>query len=58
MPVKRSTKKGKPCYKYGKEGKCYPFSAGNKKSREAAKKKAQKQGQAIEISKSKKKKGK
>ena len=52
MPVKRSTKDNKPCYKYGDEGKCYTFSAGDKESRERAKELAARQGRAIEASKS------
>jgi len=50
MPVKRSTKDGKPCYKWGDEGKCYTYTAGNKSSRERAKRKAAEQGQAIKAS--------
>lgn len=47
MPVKRSTKNGKPCYKTGETGKCYTYKAGDKASRERAKKKAIKQELAI-----------
>lgn len=51
MPLKRSTRNGKPCYKWGDRGKCYPYTSGDKKSRERAKVKAMKQGRAIEMSK-------
>lgn len=47
MPVQRSTKNGKPCYKWGQEGKCYTYTPGNKASRERAKSKAAAQGRAI-----------
>lgn len=48
MPLKRSTTAGgKPCIKYGDGGKCYPYTAGNKASQKAAKKKAINQGLAI-----------
>ena len=52
MPIKRSTKDNKPCYKYGDAGKCYTFSAGDKESRERAKELAARQGRAIEASNS------
>ena len=51
MPLKRSTKNGKPCYKWGDSGKCYTYTAGDKASRERAKNNAKKQGRAIEASK-------
>jgi len=51
MPIKRSTKNGKPCYKWGDAGKCYPYTAGDASSRARAKNKAKKQGRAIERSK-------
>jgi hypothetical protein len=47
MPVMRCTSKGKKGWKYGKSGKCYTGSD--------AKSKAEKQGRAIESSKSKRK---
>jgi len=47
MPIIKSTKNGKPCYKWGKSGKCYTYQPNNKESRERAKQKALKQGQAI-----------
>ncbi len=47
MPVERCTARGKPGYRYGKDGKCYPYTPGNKASRERAKARAQAQGVAI-----------
>lgn len=47
MPVERCTVKGKPGYRYGKTGKCYPYTPGNKASRERAKARARAQGLAI-----------
>lgn len=57
MPIERTTKKGKPCYRWGQSGKCYPYTPGNKRSRERAKKKALKQGRAIAAKKHKHKRG-
>lgn len=51
MPLERVQHKGKPAYRWGKHGKAYTYTAGNKSSRERAKKKALKQGMAIEYSK-------
>jgi len=53
MPVKRCSKNGKPGYKWGDSGVCYTYTSGNKNSRERAKKKALKQGRAVEASKNK-----
>lgn len=47
MPVKKTTKDGKPAYKWGKSGKPYTYTPGNKASRERAKNLAAKQGCAI-----------
>ena len=47
MPVKRCSSDNKPGWKYGDSGKCYTYTAGNKKSEAAAKLKASKQGIAI-----------
>lgn len=44
MPVRRTTVDGKPAYQWGATGKKYPYTSGNKTSRERAKKKAQAQG--------------
>ncbi len=48
MPIHRTTKNGKPAFQYGSEGAKYPYTPGNAKSREAAKKKAIKQALAIQ----------
>lgn len=48
MPIKKCTKAGKSGQKYGTTGKCYTGPG--------ARAKARKQGQAIEISKTKRKK--
>lgn len=53
MPIQRTTKDGKPAYKYGKEGKPYTYEPNNEESRKRAYNKAKKQGQVIEISKHK-----
>lgn len=50
MPVKATTKNGKPGYKYGESGAVYTYTPGNEASRERAKEKAAKQGRAIEMS--------
>lgn len=47
MPVKRCRSDDKPGWKYGDSGKCYTYTAGNKKSESTAKLKAAKQGIAI-----------
>jgi hypothetical protein len=47
MPINRATSGGKPGYRAGKTGKVYTYKAGDKKSREAAKKKAINQELAI-----------
>lgn len=47
MPVERCTVNGKPGYRYGKTGKCYTYTPGNKQSRKKAKQKAIDQGLAI-----------
>lgn len=49
MPVKRCRLNNKPGWKYGDEGKCYTYTAGNKKSEATAKLKASKQGVAIRM---------
>jgi hypothetical protein len=54
MPLTRSTKNGKPGYKWGKSGKVYTYTPGNNASKERAKQKALRQGRAIEVSKAKK----
>jgi len=47
MPIQRTTVRGKPAYRYGKTGKPYSYTPGNKASRERAKAKARAQGVAI-----------
>ena len=47
MPLMRCRKNGKPGYKFGKGGKCYPYTPGNAASRKAARAKAMKQAVAI-----------
>jgi hypothetical protein len=48
MPIHRTTKNGKPALQYGSRGAKYAYTPGNKRSREAAKKKCIKQALAIE----------
>lgn len=47
MPVMKCSSGGKPGYKWGKSGKCYTYTPGDKKSRERAKAKAKQQARAI-----------
>lgn len=51
MPIKRCRSKGKPGFKWGDEGKCFTYTAGDKTSRDRARKKAEEQGRAIEANK-------
>jgi len=53
MPVQSCTSNGKPGYRYGEEGKCYTYTAGDQASREAAHAKAVRQGQAIKAQQNK-----
>ena len=55
MPIKRTTKDGKPAYKFGTTGTAYPYNPNDEASRKRAYDKAAKQGRAIEASKNKKK---
>jgi len=48
MPIKKCTKDGKPGFKFGDSGFCYIFTPNNPTSRLKARKKAEKQGRAIE----------
>lgn len=50
MPVHRGKDKDGTYYQWGESGKKYHYETGNETSREAAKKKAEKQGQAIKAS--------
>ena len=51
MPVHRGTDKDGAYYQWGESGKKYRYETGSSQSREGAKKKAEKQGRAIEASK-------
>jgi len=51
MPVMACQSDDKSGYKYGSEGACYTYMAGNERGRKAAKRKAMMQGAAIEASK-------
>lgn len=51
MPVMSCRMDDKPGYKYGEDGHCYTYTQGSEASRKAAKRKAIKQGAAIEASK-------
>ena len=46
MPIRSCSDRDKPGYKWGDSGKCYLYTAGDEKSMEAAKMKAQMQGVA------------
>jgi hypothetical protein len=50
MPVHRSKDGKGPYYQWGDSGKKYHYQPGNKKSRDEAKKKAERQGQAARAS--------
>jgi len=47
MPIRVTTKGEKPAYQWGTTGAKYVYVSGNKASREAAKRKAIKQGLAV-----------
>ena len=49
MPLMRCTVKGKPGFKWGRNGKCYTYKAGDKKSMARARQKAVAQAYAIWI---------
>lgn len=53
MPVQSCNQDGKPGFKWGQEGKCYTYTAGDKASMERARNRAAEQGRAIEASKNK-----
>jgi hypothetical protein len=46
MPVKQCQEDGKPGYRWGDSGKCYTYDPGDESSKQAARDKAAKQGQA------------
>ena len=50
MPVRRGKDKDGAYYRWGESGKKYRYETGNERSRQAAKKKAEKQGQAVKAS--------
>lgn len=50
MPVKRCMVNDRPGFKWGKSGKCYTYTPGNKSSRDQAKQKAENQGRAARAS--------
>lgn len=50
MPVKACSAKGKPGFQWGGHGKCYTYTRSNKASKQRARKKASKQGQAVHAS--------
>lgn len=50
MPVRRTTKNGRPAYQYGTSGAKYTYTPGNEASRKRAKQKAILQGEAIKKS--------
>jgi hypothetical protein len=49
-PVRRNKDGAGPYYRWGDSGKKYHYQAGNKKSRESAKRKAEDQGKAVRAS--------
>lgn len=56
MPVQSCQNDGKPGFRWGKQGKCYIYTPGNKESMDRARNRAAEQGRAIEASKQKRKK--
>jgi hypothetical protein len=48
MPIKTCNEDGRPGYKWGDKGRCYTYKAGSESAKKSAKKKAIKQGVAIE----------
>jgi hypothetical protein len=50
MPIQSCTEDGKPGYRYGESGHCYTYTPGDPESRARARRRAEEQGQAIEIS--------
>lgn len=53
--IERCRHNGKPAYRWGKEGKPFTYTAGDKPSREKAKRRAEAQGRNIKKSKRNKK---
>lgn len=54
MPIENCQLNGKPGFRYGKQGHCYTYTAGDAASREQARAKAETQGQAIKAQQEKK----
>jgi hypothetical protein len=50
MPVKRGKDSKGPFYRWGRSGKKYHYTSGDASSRDSAKRKAEKQGQAARAS--------
>lgn len=50
MPVESCSFEGKPGFRWGNQGKCYTYTAGNESSMENARRSAQKQGLAARLS--------
>lgn len=50
MPIRRCWQDGKPGYQYGETGKCYTYEPGDEEGRKEARRKAEKQAQAIRAS--------
>lgn len=48
MPVQQCQSDNKPGFKWGPQGKCYTYTAGDEASRERARGLAEEQGRAIE----------
>lgn len=55
MPVQSCKQDNKPGFKWGSSGKCFTFNPNDPSSRNRARRKAQDQGAAIEISKKERK---
>jgi hypothetical protein len=47
MPIKSCRENNRPGWKYGDSGKCYTYTQGDKEGSKRARKKAEKQAQAI-----------
>lgn len=52
MPVQPCASKGKPGYKWGEQGKCYTYTAGDAVSRQRAWSLAARQGRAVKAAQS------
>ena len=54
MPIRQTTKDGKPAYQYGTTGKKYTYNSNDEQSKKRAKEKARQQGIAVQTNKNKK----